>query len=82
MKKIKVIHILISKGFAGSEKYLCDLIDYQSKFFDVSVIILKKNLILKKDINKNVKIFQIIDFFKKIQITKIINNLSVEEFEE
>ena len=42
MKKIKIIHILISQGFAGSEKYLCDLIDYQSKFFDVSVIILKK----------------------------------------
>ena len=75
MKKIKIIHILISKGFAGSEKYLCDLIDYQSKFFDVSIIILKKNLILKKDINKNVKIFQIIDFFKKIQITKIINEI-------
>jgi len=75
MKKIKIIHVLISKGFAGSEKYLCDLIDYQSNFFDVSVIILKKNLILKKDINKNVEIFQIIDFFKKIQITKIINKI-------
>jgi glycosyltransferase involved in cell wall biosynthesis len=73
MKKIKIIHILISKGFAGSEKYLCDLIDYQSKFFDVSVIILKKNMMLKKYINKNVKTFQIIDFFKKIQITKIID---------
>jgi len=73
MKKIKIIHILISKGFAGSEKYLCDLIDYQSKFFDVSVIILKKNTMLKKYINKNVKTFQVIDFFKKIQITKIIN---------
>ena len=42
MKKIKIIHILISKGFAGSEKYLCDLTDYQLKFFDVSIIILKK----------------------------------------
>jgi len=73
MKKIKIIHILISKGFAGSEKYLCDLIDYQSKFFDVSVIILKKNMMLKKYINKNVKTIQIIDFFKKIQITKIID---------
>ena len=37
MKKIKVLHILISKGFAGTEKYLCDLTNYQSKFFDVSV---------------------------------------------
>ena len=73
MKKIKIIHILISKGFAGSEKYLCDLIDYQSKFFDVSVIILKKNIMLKKYINKSVKSFQIANFFKKIQITKIIN---------
>jgi len=73
MKKIKIIHILISKGFAGSEKYLCDLVDYQSKFFDVSIIILKKNIFLKKNINKNVKTFQIIDFFKKIQITEIIN---------
>ena len=73
MNKIKIMHILISKGFAGSEKYLCDLIDYQSKFFDVSVIILKRNMMLKKNINKRVKTFQIIDFFKKIQITKIIN---------
>ena len=47
MKKIKIVHILISKGFAGSEKYLCDLIDYQSNFFDVSVVVLKKNLVLK-----------------------------------
>ena len=73
MKKIKITHILISKGFAGSEKYLCDLIDYQCKFFDVSVIILKKNMMLKKHINKNVKTYQVIDFLKKIQITKIIN---------
>ena len=73
MKKIKIIHILISQGFAGSEKYLCDLIDYQSKFFDVSVVILKKNIILKKHINKSVKKFLVIDFFKKIQVTKIIN---------
>ena len=73
MKRIKIIHILISQGFAGSEKYLCDLIDYQSKFFDVSVIILKKNKMLKKYINKSVKTFPVIDFFKKIQITKIIN---------
>ena len=73
MKKIKIVHILISKGFTGSEKYLCDLIDYQSNFFDVSIVILKKNLILKKNINKNVKVFQIINFFKKIQITKIID---------
>ncbi|WP_415303794.1 glycosyltransferase [Candidatus Pelagibacter sp. Uisw_090] len=73
MKKIKIIHILISKGFAGSEKYLCDLIDYQSKFFDVSAIILKKNIMLKRYVNKNVKTFQVIDFFKKTQITKIIS---------
>jgi len=73
MKKIKIMHILISKGFAGTEKYLCDLTNYQCKFFDVSVIILKKNLLLKKNININVKIFKVIDFFKKTQITKIIN---------
>ena len=73
MKKIKIIHILISKGFSGSEKYLCDLIDYQSKFFDVSVVILKKNIYLKKNINKNVKIFQVINFLKKIQIKNIID---------
>ena len=73
MKKIKIIHVLISKGFAGTEKYLCDLVDYQSKFFDVSVIILKKNIMLKKNINKNIKTFQVIDFFKKIQITEIIS---------
>ena len=73
MKKIKVLHILISKGFAGTEKYLCDLTNYQSKFFDVSVIILKKNVLLKKNIDKHIKIFQVIDFFKKIQITKIID---------
>jgi glycosyltransferase involved in cell wall biosynthesis len=72
MKKIKIIHILISKGFAGSEKYLCDLTDYQLKFFDVSIIILKKNIMLKKSINKNVKTYQIIDFLKKIQIKDII----------
>ena len=30
-KKLKILHIILSKGFAGSEKYVVDLVQFQKK---------------------------------------------------
>ena len=75
---MRIIHIIFSKGFAGTERYLCNLANYQSS--DNSVCIIKintsNNLLFKKNIIKNVKIFNINNFFKKLQIKKIIREIS------
>jgi hypothetical protein len=75
---MRIIHIIFSKGFAGSERYLCNLANYQSS--DNSVCIIKintsNNLLFKKNIIKNVKMFNINNFFKKLQIKKIIREIS------
>ena len=75
---MRIIHIIFSKGFAGTERYLCNLANYQSS--DNSVCIIKintsNNLLFKKNIIKNVKIFNINNFFKKLKIKKIIREIS------
>ena len=37
-KKLKILHIILSKGFAGSEKYVVDLVQFQKKKHFVSLI--------------------------------------------
>jgi len=43
MKKIRIIHINLSSGFAGSERHLVDLVNFQSDNYDTYLIKLKKN---------------------------------------
>ena len=42
MKNIKIIHINLSQGFAGSERHMVDLINYQSKNYKTYLIKSKK----------------------------------------
>ena len=43
-KKYEIIHVILSKGFSGSEKYVLDLVQYQKKYYNVYVITLEKNI--------------------------------------
>ena len=74
-KKLKIIHVILSKGFAGSEKYVVDLTYHQNKNNQVHVIILKQNKELKNSLEKKLKIYQISSFLKKYNIQKIINKI-------
>ena len=47
-KKIVILHVILSKGYAGSEKYVLDLARYQNKDHKVYLVILKSNRILTK----------------------------------
>ena len=71
-KKIKVMHIILSKGFAGSEKYVIDLIKYQNKKNELGIIILKQNKKLKKSIKNSAEIYEIGNYFKKFNNKNII----------
>ena len=75
MKKLKIIHVILSKGFAGSEKYVVDLTSYQNKNHLVYVIILNKNKKLKNSLENKSKIYEVGSFFKKYNIKKIINKI-------
>ena len=76
MKKITIIHVILSDGFAGSEKYVCDLLEFQKKYFNVYVVISNKNFMIKKFLDKKIRVFQINSFFQSIKIKKIINKLN------
>ena len=74
---MKILHVIISKGFAGSELYVVNLINFQSKNNDVYLI---KNLNkeahrYEKLLTANVKIFNINGFFKKFKINKLISDI-------
>ena len=71
-KKYKVLHVILSKKYSGSEKYVNDLINYQSKFHNVSVVILKQNLYFDSLISKKITKFKISNYFKKISLNNII----------
>ena len=43
MKMIKIIHINLSRGFAGAERHMIDLINYQSKGYKTYLIKSKNN---------------------------------------
>jgi hypothetical protein len=54
-KKIVILHVILSKGYAGSEKYVLDLVRYQNKDHKVFLAILKSNRILKNYIDNKIK---------------------------
>jgi glycosyltransferase involved in cell wall biosynthesis len=74
--KMVVIHIILSKGFVGSEKYVLDLVKYQKTKNNVFAIISKKNLTLNRLLKKEIKTFEISDFFKKYTINKLIKKIN------
>ena len=76
MKKKILIHVILSDGFAGSEKYVCDLLEFQKKYFKVYLIISNKNLIIKKFLEKKIRVFQINFFFQSAKIKKLINKIN------
>jgi glycosyltransferase involved in cell wall biosynthesis len=77
MKKIKIIHIILSSGFAGSERHMIDLINFQSKNYKTYLIKLKKNYYLNNlIISKKTKIYKIPKYFKKFFLRKIIKKLN------
>ena len=47
MKKIKIIHINLSSGFAGAERHMIDLINHQSKDYKTYLIKSKKKYFYK-----------------------------------
>ena len=77
MKKIKIIHINLSRGFAGSERHMVDLINYQSKNYKTYLIKSKKNTFINYSIvKKETKIYEISKFFKKNSLKKIIKKIN------
>ena len=74
-KKLNIMHIILSKKYSGSEKYVCDLVKYQNKIYNISIITSNKNFYFNKLLTKKVKKIEISDYFKKFQINKIIKNL-------
>ena len=67
MKKIKIIHINLSPGFAGSERHMVDLINYQSKEYKTYLIKSKKNNFINYSIvkKKKQKFIKFQNFFKE-----------------
>ena len=77
MKKIKIIHIILSPGFAGSERHMIDLINYQSKDYKTYLIKSKKNNFINYSIvKKKTKIYKISKFFQRISLKKIIQKIN------
>jgi glycosyltransferase involved in cell wall biosynthesis len=74
-KKIIILHVILSKGYAGSEKYVLDLVRYQNKDHKVFLVILKSNRIFKRYIDDKIKTFEIGNFFKKYRVKNIIKKI-------
>ena len=75
---MKILHVIISKGFAGSELYVINLLNYQSNFHDTYLIknYNKESKRYKKFLNDNIKIYDVKGFFKKIKINNIIKKIN------
>ena len=74
-KKIIILHVILSKGYAGSEKYVLDLVRYQNKDHKVFLVILKSNGMFKRYIDDKIKTFEIGNFFKKYRVKNIIKKI-------
>ena len=74
-KKIVIFHVILSKGYAGSEKYVLDLVHHQNKDHKVFLVILKSNRILKKYLDDKIKTLEIGNFFKKYKIKNLIKKI-------
>ena len=75
---MKILHVIISKGFAGSELYAINLLNYQSKDNETYLIKTAENNSekYKKFLNKKTKVFELKGFFKKYRINKLIDQIS------
>ena len=75
---MKIAHLILSKGYAGTERYVCDLANFQSKKNEVYIIKLKSDNteLFKKNTSNKIKIFEISNFLKTITLKKIIKNIS------
>ena len=74
---MKILHVIISKGFAGSELYAINLLNYQSQKNETFLIkdANSDSKKYKKFLNNNVKIYELEGFFKKIKINKMIADI-------
>lgn len=75
-KNITIVHVILSKGFAGSEKYVLDLVRHQKKDHKVFAITSQKNKMLNKFLKKEIKIFEINNLFKRYKINNLINKIN------
>ena len=77
---MKILHIILSKALSGSEKYVIDLANFQSKYHNVSIINLGSPFAsdFKKSLRSNIKILTINNFFKSFVIKKIIKKENAE----
>jgi len=75
---MKIIHIILSKDFAGSERYVTELINFQSQNHDCYLLknINNQDPQFVDKIDKKIKIFNIKNFFRSYQINKIIEEIS------
>jgi glycosyltransferase involved in cell wall biosynthesis len=77
MKRIKIIHINLSSGFAGAERHMIDLINYQSKKNQTYLIKTKKNSFINHSVvTKKTKIYETPVFFKKIFLKIFIQKIN------
>ena len=74
---MKILHIMLSKRFAGSEKYLIDLINFQSHNHTCYLIKNKNNKSheIYKNLDKKIKVFEINNFIKFFSVNWIINKI-------
>lgn len=75
---MKIIHIILSKDFAGSERYVTELINFQSLNHDCYLLknIKNQDSQFVSKISKKIKVFNIKNYFKSYQINKIIKSIS------
>jgi len=75
---MKICHLIITKNFAGSEKYCLDLANYQSQSGnEVSIVTLNHQYIFnfQKLANKKIKIILLNSFFYRFYVKKIVRDL-------
>jgi glycosyltransferase involved in cell wall biosynthesis len=75
---MKIVHVCLStKGFSGSERYLIDLINYQSEKHECYFIKHKKNTSkqFKIQLKKNIKVIEIRSIFEKLILNFFINKI-------
>ena len=75
---MKIVHVCLStKGFSGSERYLIDLINYQSEKHECYFIKHKKNTSkqFKIQLKKNIKVIEVRSIFEKLILNFFINKI-------
>ena len=72
---MKIVHVILSKGFSGSEKYVIDVLNEQSKQNQCYLIKNKKNNFSNfyQDLNSNIKVYNISSLFSFFHINFLIN---------